>query len=450
MKTKYMLAAVALVSMCACGLLKKYDDKTEAPVGLWGYDEIVAEALDSVSISDISWREFFTDPLLRDLIDSALVRNTNLKNASLALNEAREMLKASKLNFLPSLGISPSISYNGSASYSLPVSLEWSTTGFGSLTNNKREAMALALQAEDNEQAVRSKLISSIAEAYYRLQMLDRQLEIMEATEVIWTSVLETQKALMENGKAYSTSVHQMEASLMGIKIEKMDAEQAVIDAEYAICLMLSDTPHGIERSSWENDVLAKRISSGFPAQLLNRRPDVRAAQRQVEAAYYVNKKALAAMFPSITLSGVLGWTNSGVRLADPIQMVYNAVGSLTQPIFARGQLKAQYKITQMQQEEAANLYAQTILQAGNDVNSALRSCQDCMAKYELYANQVKKLRETQSGTIELLKNGKATYLEVLMAQDALLTAEIGEINNMFEGRQSLISLYWSLGGGAN
>lgn len=449
MKTRYFVAVAAVILFCGCGLLKKYENKAEAPVGLYGYDEVLSEAVDTVSIADISWREFFTDPLLRNLIDSALVRNTDLKNATLVMNEADELLKASKLNFLPSLSFNPSISYNGNAGYTLPFSLEWSTPGFGSLTNSKREAMALALQAADNEQAVRSRLVADIAAAYFRLQMLDRQLEIMKATEIVWADVLETQRALMENGKAYSTSVHQMEASLMGIKIQKLDAEQAVVDAEYAICLMLADTPHSIERSAWDAGAIVQRINSGFPAQILDRRPDVRAAGRQVEAAYYVDKKALAAMFPSITLSGLLGWTNGGVKIADPIQLVYNAVASLAQPIFARGQLMAQYKVTQMKQEEAANLYAQTVLQAGNDVNSALRSCQNCLAKYELHATQVSKLRQTQAGTIELLKNGKATYLEVLMAQDALLKAEINEVYNMFDGRQSLIDLYWSLGGGA-
>ena len=447
-RSRNIALAAAVLVLSGCGLFRKYTDDCQVPEGLFGSDGIVEETIGDASIGDIPWSEFFTDPLLRDLIDSALARNVDVNMARLRLQQAEEALTATKLDFLPSLYFSPSISYNGNSSYSLPFSLDWSTPGFGSLTNRKREADALARQAADNEQAVRSGIVAQVAKGYYQLQMLDRQLEIMTETEKIWADVLETQKALMENGKAYSTSVNQMEASLMGIKISGVDLRNQVKNAEYAICLLLEQVPHTIERSAWDSCRISSRIGVGVPVALLDKRPDVRAARRNVEAAYYVNRQALAAMFPSITLSGLLGWSNGGVAISDPLKLIYNALGGLSQPLFARGQLRAKYKISRLQQEEAAEVYARTVLRAGNEVNNSLRGCQMAVEKYELYANQVEKLHETWTGTIELMKNGKATYVEVLMAQDALLQAQIGEIANMLQGRQSLIELYAALGGG--
>lgn len=442
------LAVAAVFLLGGCGLFKKYTDDKQAPEGLFGSDSIVEESLGGSSIGDIPWSEFFTDPLLRDLIDSALARNNDMKVARLTLQQAEEALTATKLNFLPSLYFSPYISYDANSSYTLPFSLDWNTPGFGSLTNRKREADALARQAADNEQAVRSGIVAQVAKGYYQLQMLDRQLAIMTETERIWADVLETQRALMENGKAYSTSVNQMESSLMGIKINRVDLREQVKNAEYAICLLLAQVPHTIDRSAWDTCRISKRIDSGVPVALLDKRPDVRAARRNVEAAYYVSKQALAAMFPSVTLSGLLGWSNGGVAISDPLKLIYNVLGELSQPIFARGQLQAKYKISKLQQEAVADVYAQTILRAGNEVNCSLRNCQMSAEKFMLYKRQVEKLRETWTGTIELMKNGKATYVEVLMAQDALLQAEIGEIANMYQGRQSMIELYIALGGG--
>jgi len=449
MKLKYFLAVVLLLSLTGCGLLKKYKDTQTAPENLFGTDEIVAfSTRDSSSIADLSWYEYFDDPVLRNLIDSAIVRNVDMKIACSNLRQAEIYLRSTKLAFIPALSFTPSITYNGNTEYRLPFQLDWNTPGFGSLINSKREAGALAVQAEDNRQMVQSKLVGSIALAYTQLQLLDKQLQIMNETELVWTDVYETQKALMENGKAYSTSVNQMAANLYSIKIQRVDIQESIKDVEYSISLLLAQTPQKVERNKWGSYSLIRDFGVGIPAAVLNNRPDVRVAARAVEAAYYVNKQALAAMFPSITLSGLIGWSNGGVAISDPLTLIYKAVGSLTQPLFARGQLKAQYDITKLQQQQAADLYAQTILQAGNEVNEALRKCQTAVEKNLLYAMQVEKLQETWMGTVELMKNGKATYVEVLMAQDALLKAELAQAENVYSGKESYINLYIALGGG--
>lgn len=438
----YTLVLSLLVTGCA--LFKPYSSITEAPENLCG-SEVAAN---SESSADMSWREFFTDPCLQELIDTALVRNLDLSVAGLRVEQAEEALKAAKLGFLPYLTFTPSFTAIPGQSYALPLSLNWDNQGLGSIINRKREAQSLAMQAADNEQSVRSRLVAAVAKAYTQAQMLDRQLEIMESTEQIWTSVYETQKVLMENGKSYSTSVNQMAAALVDVRIQRKNAENLLRQVENSICLMLGMTPQKIRRSTWGSYSLPSSVGTGVPASVLMNRPDVRAAGRSVEAAYYVSRQALGAMFPSLSLSGMLGWTTDGSAVSDPAKMVYSTVVSLAQPVFARGQLKSAYKISALQQEEAARNYAQAMISAGNEVNNALRECQLAEEKDSLYKEQVELLLDAYSATRELMSNGKASYIEVLTAQDNLLSAQLGEAANLYEGAIGLIDLYTSLGGG--
>lgn len=438
----YLLALPLL--MTGCALFKPYTGVTSAPDDLFGQEVAVSDE----SPAGMSWREFFTDPDLQSLIDTALARNLDLSVAGLRVEQAEAALKGARLGFLPSLSFTPSFTAIPGQSYSLPLTLDWSNNGLGSIINRKREAVSLADQARDNEQAVRSQLVAAVARAYFQAQMLDRQLEIMESTEQIWSSVYETQKVLMENGKSYSTSVNQMAAALVDVKIQKKDAENRLKDVENTICLMLGKTPQPVKRSSWGSYGLPAALGTGVPAGVLENRADVRAAGRSVEAAYYVSRQALGAMFPSLSLSGLLGWTSEGAAITDPAKMVYNAIAGLAQPVFARGQLSAAYKISKLQQEEAAQNYAQSVIAAGNEVNNALRACQLAEGKDALYKEQVELLLDAYSATRELMSNGKASYIEVLTAQGNLLSAQLGEAANLYEGAIGLIDLYVSLGGG--
>lgn len=444
-----MICAAALTFVLSgCSIFQKYEDNTTAPDNLFGSEAV--EYVQDNSIANIPWREFFEDPILVGIIDSALVRNTDLNVARLRVEEAEASLLASKLGFLPGLSFGPSFSFMKGQSYSLPLSLEWSSTGLGTITNTKREAQTRASQSVDAAQYVQSRMIASLVDAYYQLVLLDRELEIMTSTEEVWKDVYETQKALFENGKSYSTSVDQMAASLIDVVIRKRDISNEIKDVEYSICMMLNQTPQTIERCKWGDYSLPKTVELGFPATMLAKRPDVRAAAKDVEAAYYVKAQALGAMFPSLSLSGLLGWTTEGASIKDPAQMIYSAVVGLAQPIFARGQLSARYKISKLQQEEAARMYAQTVLDAGNEVNKALRSCQLAADKSQLYAKEVEVLGNAYSATRELMRNGKASYIEVLIAQDNLLNAQLSEVVNLYAGTIDLVSLYIALGGGAD
>ena len=181
---------------------------------------------------------------------------------------------------------------------------------------------------------------------------------------------------------------------------------------------------------------------------MLERRPDIRMANHAMEEAFYNTQAARAAFFPSITLNGTGGWTNSaGSMVVNPGKLLLNAVASLTQPIFARGKLLTNLKISKLKEEDLKNKYVQTVINAGNQVNEALADCQAAREKHGYYHRQVEVLHEAYKGTHELMDNGKSNYLEVLTAQETLLNAQLSEAMNMYNGAKAVIALYIALGG---
>ena len=190
-------------------------------------------------------------------------------------------------------------------------------------------------------------------------------------------------------------------------------------------------------------------LSTGIPLQMLSRRPDVRMAERQLEQAFYVTNQANAAFYPSITLSGNAGWTNSvGNLISNPAQFVASALASLTQPLFNRGTLIAKRRIAKAQQEESLLTFKQQLLNAGTEVNDALVSYQTSKRKKENYQHQIEALERAHTSTSLLMENGNTTYLEVLTARQNLLSAQLSQTANQFKEIQSLINLYQALGGG--
>jgi NodT family efflux transporter outer membrane factor (OMF) lipoprotein len=429
----------------------------------------VTTAADGPSLAQMSWREFFTDPLLQQLIEQVLANNTDLNSARIAVEKSEASLKAAKLAYLPSLYFAPQGTLAKfddnpwSKSYNLPLQLSWDVEVFGSITSAKRAAEAVRLQAQMGEEVVRINLISAVAQQYFMLQLLDRQLEILTMTDSLWNASLEMQKTLWENGKAYSTAVNQMESSYLNVKTQIVDTRRNIIATENALSRLMATSPQHIARQKWASSALGNRpentvgqrmfnpqfLQIGVPATMLELRPDIRMANHAMAEAFYNTQAARAAFFPSITLTGSAGWTNSGGGLvADPGKLLLNAVGQLTQPIFARGKLKANLKVNQLTQEDLQKKYVQTVIDAGNQVNEAMADCQAAREKFAYYRRQVEVLYDAYSGTHELMDNGKASYLEVLTAQESLLSAQLSEAANMYKGAQAVIALYIALGGG--
>ena len=467
MRKKILLFFAASILFTSCGIYDKYEPKGTVSADAFGSTQDVNAAKGDVSLAQMSWREFFTDPLLQQLIEQVLANNVDLNSARIAVEKSETSLKAAKMAYLPSLYFSPQgtlASFDNSAlskTYNLPLQLSMDIDVFGSITNKKRAAKAVLLQTELRQQAVCSNLVSAVAQQYYMLLLLDRQMEILTQTDSLWNASLETQKILYENGKAYSTAVNQLEASYLSVKTQLVDIRRSIRATENALCKLLGISPQHIQRSHWQAAAQYHTSSAhqhmfdssflkiGIPATLLELRPDIRMANAAMEEAFYNTQAARAAFYPSITLTAQGGWTNSaGSMIVDPAKMFFNLVGSLTQPIFARGKIKANYKISQLTEEDLQKHYVQTVINAGNEVNEALADCAAAREKHDYYHRQVEALHEAYVGTHELMDNGKASYLEVLTAQENLLSSQLSEASNMYKGAQAVIALYIALGGG--
>lgn len=445
--------AVSSVMLSSCGIYSKYKPATEVPENLYGQETVVTE--DTVTLGSMNWREVFTDPQLQTLIEQGLQNNTDYLSAQLRVEEAEATLLSAKLAFLPSFAFSPQgtvssfDSHKATQTYSVPITASWELDIFGKMRNAKKQAQALYAQSQDYRQAVRTQLIAGIANTYYTLLMLDAQLEISEQTASSWKETVNSTRALMNAGMADEAAVSQMEATYYSICTSVLDLKEQLNQVENSLALLLAETPHIIQRGKLEGQQLPEDFSVGIPVHLLSNRPDVRVAERTLESAFYATNQARSAFYPSITLSGSAGWTNSaGAAITNPGKFLASAVGSLTQPLFARGQLLGQLKITKAQQEEAQLSFEQALLNAGTEVNDALAQYHTARDKAVYFEKQIESLQRAYKSTSLLMRHGTTTYLEVLTAQQGLLNAQLTQVANRFTEIQGVINLYQALGGG--
>lgn len=445
-----------LLVVSSCGIYSKYKPVTGVPENLYGLTES-GTAADTVSLAALGWREMFTDPRLQELIGQALDSNTDMQTAHLKVQEAEASLMSARLAYLPTFALAPegmaSSFDKGKAArtYTLPLTASWELDIFGGLTNAKRRSKAAYRQSLDYEQAVQTRLIATVANSYYTLLMLDAQYEISVATEASWKETVAATRAMKEAGMVNEAGLAQTEAAYYQISASLLDLKEQINQVENALCLLLAETPHTISRGHLESQEFPADLSLGIPVQLLTNRPDVRSAEQALAQAFYTTQGARSAFYPSVKLSGSLGWTNSaGSMPVNPGKLIATAVGSLTEPLFNRRLNTAQLRIAKAQQEEARLNFTQTLLQAGSEVNDALTQYLTASEKSQWYQRQVEALNTAVKSTHLLMQHGSTTYLEVLTAQQTLLNAQLTQVANRFAEIQGVINLYQALGGGRN
>lgn len=448
-----LCSTVALLA--GCSIYKPYsrpEMKMETD-SLYGQGVAVK---DTASIATLPWTELFTDPMLQALIREGLASNTDLGIARLRVEEAEATLLSSRLAYLPSVSLTPQgglSSYDGaktSKTYTLAASAEWEIDLFGRLTNAKRGARAALESSRAYSQAVQTQLIATIANSYYNLLMLDRQLDISRRTAESWAEILRTYEAKMRVGEATEAAVAQARASKLSVEASVLTLQKQIRAQENSLSALLGSVPRPIGRSTLEKQRFPDTLAVGVPLQLLERRPDVRQAEQSLAQAFYAANAARSAFYPSITLSGSAGWTNSaGVVISNPGSWLLSAIGSLTQPLFNRGRTLANLRIAKAQQEEALLSFRQSLLKAGNEVNDALMQWQTADERLKIIGEQVESLQSAVDNTRRLMEySSSSSYLEVLTARQNLLQAELIEANDCFDKIQGVINLYHALGGG--
>ena len=457
MKIKLITLSVSCLLLSSCGIYTTYERPSDINTdGLYGQDlNEEAVAVDTASIASLSWRELFTDSHLQTLIEHALQSNTDLLSAQQRIKEAEATLSSAKLAYLPSFmltpqgGVSSFDKSKGSWTYTGIASTSWEIDIFGKLTNAKRRSKALYLQSLEYEQAVSTSLIANVANLYYTLLMLDEQYRISEETAVNWRESVRTMRAMMAAGMTNEASVSQSEANCRQVEASLLDLKQQIKEVENSLSILLGEVPGGIERGHLAGQDFPEDLTVGVPLQLLSRRPDVKSAELSLVSAFYSTNAARSAFYPSITLSGTAGWTNSaGNMIINPGKLLLSAVGALTQPLFNKGLNIAQLKIAKAQQEEAKLAFQQALLNAGSEVNNALTQVQTARGKTELRTGQIISLENAVRSTQLLMQHGTSTYLEVLTAQQSLLSAQLTQVADRFDEIQGIINLYQALGGG--
>ena len=444
--------------LTGCGLYNKYERPDVNAEGIVRDPVSLIDTLavkDTTSFGNMPWRSVFTDPQLQGLIQQGLDKNPDLLNAALNVQMVNEALKVAKLAFLPSVVFSPQgtiskFSDNPTTkSYSLPVSASWNVDLFGNLLNAKRSAQMQLIATQDYQTVVKTNIISGIANLYYTLLMLDRQVEIVTDMEQLTKETWEKMQFMHENRIGYrSTAVQSAEAAYYSVQAQKVDLLRQVREMENSLSLLIGQPAQTIKRGRFDQQSLPSTLATGVGISLLNNRADVHSAEMSLAQCFYDVQQARSRFYPSITITGTGAFTNQN-GLVNPGEMLWSAVGSLVQPIFQHGQIVAGLKVAKMQYEQKYNTWQNTILKAGNEVSNALVSYNSYAEKAQLDGKRVAVLKQNVEDTKKLMESSSnTTYLEVISAQSNLLNAEISEVTDQFSKMQSVVNLYQALGGG--
>ena len=446
------------VLMSSCGLYNKYE---RPEINTKGLVRDVSSSTDTLAVNDttsfgnLAWRSVFTDPQLQSLIEQGLAHNVNLVNAALNVKIIEEQLKCAKLAFVPSFTFSPQgtiSSWDGgkaTKSYSLPISASWTIDLFGNILSQKRSVQAALLATKDYQLVVKTKLIANIANAYYTLLMLDKQIEVVTDMEKLTKETWETMKFLKDNKIGYrSTSVQSAEANYYSVQAQKIDLIRQVREVENSLSLLLGQQAQTIKRGKLEEQSLPTEFSTGIALQMLNNRPDVHYAEMSLAQCFYDVQTARSRFYPNITISGTGTFTNSAAEIINPGKWLLSAIGSLVQPIFQNGRLIAGLKVAKIQQEQAYNTWQNAVLSAGSEVSDALVLYNSSNEKSIVEGKQIDVLKQNVEDTKKLMASSGSTYLEVITAQQSLLNAELSKIVDDFYKMQAVVNLYYALGGG--
>ena len=452
----YMSAAMLLSS---CGLYNKYERPDVNAEGIVRDPVSLTDTLavqDTTSFGNMPWRSLFTDPQLQSLIQQGLDNNPDLLNAALNVKMVNEALKVAKLAFLPSVAISPQgtlTSFDGAAatkSYSLPVSASWNVDLFGNLLSVKRSTQMQLIATKDYQTVVKTNIISGIANLYYTLLMLDRQVEIVTDMVQLTKETWDKMKFMHENRVGYrSTAVQSAEAAYYQVQAQKIDLQRQIREMENSLSLLLGQPGQTIQRGTFAGQNLPSEFSTGVGIQMLANRADVHANEMALAQCFYDVETARSRFYPNITVTGTAAFTNNN-GMVNPGKWLLNAVGSLVQPIFQHGQIVAGLKVAKAKYEQAYNTWQNSVYKAGNEVSNALVSYNSYAEKSELDGKRVAVLKQNVEDTKKLMESSSnTTYLEVISAQSNLLNAEISEVTDQFNKMQSVVNLYQALGGGA-
>ena len=472
MNSKYIKGAVLLgvilsVGLSSCNITKKYKAPEIDTLDL--YRDQYSE--DTTTIANIPWREYFKDPVLQSLIDEGLNNNFDMLITAQRVYQAEASLGMAKAAYFPTVALTGNVTQNRtsnrdpltnemkgekvlgyhSETYFLGIAATWEADIWGKLTRQKKAKYAQLLNSYAGRNLVQTSLISNIATTYYTLLSLDEQLAVTKETIALLEENVTTMQALFDAGNTNSAGLEQTKAMLYSTQVSVPALESQIKQLENAISMMLGRKPGPITRLSISEQTVPQEMKIGVPVQMLAKRPDVQQAELTFRASFELTQAARASFYPSITLdAGSMvgyGWASLS-SFFDPGHLAANIIGSITQPIFARKQLTGNLKIAKAEQEASLLSFKKAVLSASQEVSDILYTYESSLTKNDIRNKQVEASKKAVGDTQELLKYGEATYIEVLTAQQNLLQAQLGQVNDKLEQLQASVNLYRALGGG--
>ena len=459
-----LLSIMLLASMglSACSPVKEYRrPDTQLPTNWPGQAEAGKE------MATVPYRQFFADPELLELIDSAVANNHDLLIAMKNIDYAGKSLDVAKLWFLPSVDFSATESYSRasensstankgqertSRSYTAELNVSWEADIWAKLRNAKKAAVAEYLRSTDAARAVRTTLVASVAQGYWNLKMLDEQIEIARRNIELGETTLAMMRLQYDAGNVTSLAVDQQQAQLLAAKLALPKLEASRTAQENALSILAGRMPGTpIKRSKgYAPFAMPDGLGAGVPLALLSNRPDVRAAEESLMEAHAMTGVNKAMMYPSlsVTAQGGLNAIESSKWFSTPGSLFDAIQGSLTQPIFRHSQLKSQYEQSKIRRDQAELTFRQTLFKAVGEVSNALTQVDKTGEEEKIAGDRVAALRKAAGNSRLLFNSGMATYLEVIAAETSLLQSEL-ELADVQRSRLSAMAdLYRAVGGG--
>jgi NodT family efflux transporter outer membrane factor (OMF) lipoprotein len=433
---------------------------------------------DSLNSAKIKWRDFFTDPYLISLIDTALRRNQELNIILQDINIANNEVRARKGAYLPFVNIGGGAGFDKSGRYTrqgavdastniengklipevlpdylLAANVSWEVDIWKKLRNARKSAVYNYLGTTAGKNFMVTNLVAEIANSFYELMALDNQLFIIKQNIEIQTNALEIVKLEKKAAKVTELAVRRFEAEVLKNRSRIPRVQQAIIETENHINFLIGRFPQPIQRNSWTFiDLVPDSIHAGIPSQLLMNRPDIKQAELDLAAAKLDVKVARMYFYPSLNITGAIGFEafNPAYLISKPESMMYNLGAGLFGPLINRNAIKATYYSASARQIQAAFNYERTILTAYIEVANQLSNIGNLKKSYEMRARQVETLTRSIDFSTSLFKSARADYMEVLLTQRDALDSKFELIETKRMQMNAMVNIYRALGGGWN
>lgn len=475
MKSLYKFIGIpaAFLALQSCFVAKDYERPDEDEVVEEAYFRTDSLSRDSTNMAEeVSWEEMFRDPVLRKYISKGLKNNIDIRIAVKDIEAAEAYVKQGKAGFYPTLNGNANAtrdyySKNSQQGRTMPTGtkdhfdqfevsgdLSWEADIWGKIRSRKRAADASYLQTVAAHKGVKTQLIASIASSYYQLLTLDKQIEVTEETVENRKESFETTKALKEagggEGNVNSAAVERTRAQYIDAKGILVNLKKQTRILENGLFILLGEEPHGdLKRSSLDDQEVVTDLKYGVPSQLLYNRPDVIAAEQNYRNAFEMTNAARADFYPSVTIgaSGGLRAMDFG-NLWDSNSLFANLTAGLTAPIFNGRQIRTEYEVSQVEQDQAMLNFRGALMDASKDVSDALYSYNAAKQTVDIKDSEFTSLESALEDSKALFNNGRANYLEVLTAQEDALNTRLDMIDARYDKLNSMVNLYEALGGG--